>query len=149
MTSRSLSLRTALAAVLSLATARMLRFPEAYWSAVTTVVVMQSTLGAAWQVSTRRFLGTAIGALFGGLLMTTIDPGYVAFGIGIFLLGILCGALRLDVSAYRFAALTFAIIALASRLEPAPTLALHRFVEVSTGIMVALLVSAVWPSREP
>jgi len=42
--------------------------PEAYWSAVTTLIVMQSTLGVAWTVSKQRFFGTALGAVAGGLL---------------------------------------------------------------------------------
>jgi hypothetical protein len=39
------SIRTALAATVSLYVARFVRMPEAYWAAITTLVVMQSTLG--------------------------------------------------------------------------------------------------------
>ena len=58
--------RTTLAAVVSLVVARALRMPEPYWATVTTIVVMQSTLGAAWKVSVKRFAGTALGAFVGG-----------------------------------------------------------------------------------
>lgn len=143
------SVRTALAAVLSLAFARLLRLPEAYWAAITTLVVMQSTLGAAWTVSTRRFLGTALGALVGGVVGSALGGGLLVFGLGIFALGLICGALRLDVSAYRFAGITFAIVALVVHSEPAAAIALHRFVEVTMGILAALFVTAVWPAREP
>ncbi|MGD0222479.1 MAG: FUSC family protein [Terriglobia bacterium] len=40
------TLRTAVAAVGSVLIARLLRLPESYWAAITTMVVMQSTLGA-------------------------------------------------------------------------------------------------------
>ena len=59
------SARTAVAAVVSLAVARALGLPEAYWATITTLIIMQSTLGAALTVSEQRFAGTALGALMG------------------------------------------------------------------------------------
>jgi hypothetical protein len=44
------SLRTAIACVVSLLVARLFRLPEAYWAPVTTVVITQSSLGAALAV---------------------------------------------------------------------------------------------------
>ncbi len=60
------STRTAVAALVSLLIARFCRLPESYWAAVTTIVIMQSTLGAAWTVSKQRFAGTGLGAVMGG-----------------------------------------------------------------------------------
>ena len=45
------SIRTAIAATLSLAVARLFGLPEAYWAAITTLVVMQSTLSATVLIS--------------------------------------------------------------------------------------------------
>jgi hypothetical protein len=59
------SIRTAVAAVSSLLIARFLRLPESHWAPITTIVIMQSTLGAAWTVSKQRFAGTALGAAMG------------------------------------------------------------------------------------
>src|SRR6267378_7237494 len=42
------SARTAVAAVVSVAAARLVRLPEAYWAPVTTLVITQSSLGAAF-----------------------------------------------------------------------------------------------------
>ena len=50
--------RTALAAVVSFLVARLLRIPEAYWATISTIIVMQSTLGAALTVSWQRLAGT-------------------------------------------------------------------------------------------
>ena len=61
------SIRTAVAAVGSLMIARFCRLPESYWAAVTAIVIMQSTLGAAWTVSKQRFAGTALGVVMRGL----------------------------------------------------------------------------------
>src|SRR5882762_10017380 len=56
------SARTAVAAVVSVAAARLVRLPEAYWAPVTTLVITQSSLGAAFAVSRQRFAGTALGS---------------------------------------------------------------------------------------
>ena len=64
------SARTAIAAVVSLLVARVLGLPEAYWATITTLIIMQSTLGAALTISEQRFAGTAVGALMGALLTT-------------------------------------------------------------------------------
>src|SRR5882762_9845188 len=81
---------TSLAAMVSLLVARLFTLPESYWSAITTLIVMQSSLGAALGISIRRFAGTALGATMGALLATWFGPNFLAFGIGIFLTGLLC-----------------------------------------------------------
>jgi uncharacterized membrane protein YccC len=62
------SIRTAIASTLSLAVARLFGLPEAYWAAIATLVVMQSTLGATLLLSIERIAATALGALAGALL---------------------------------------------------------------------------------
>ena len=61
------SIRTAIAATISLAVARLFRLPEAYWAAIATLVVMQSTLGATLLISVERVVAAALGALAGAL----------------------------------------------------------------------------------
>jgi uncharacterized membrane protein YccC len=143
------SARPAVAAAVSFAVAGLFRMPESYWAAVSTIIVTQSTLGAAWATSRARIVGTALGAGLGCLLASCSEPRVLVFVAGIFVLGLICGMLRLDQSAYRFAGITLAIVTLVARAQ-APTLtAVHRFVEVSIGIAVALALSALWPGREP
>lgn len=62
------SIRTAVAATLSLAVARLFGLPEAYWAAIATLVVMQSTLDATLLISIERIAATALGALAGALV---------------------------------------------------------------------------------
>src|SRR6184192_4564159 len=64
------SIRTAIAATISLAVAHLFGLPEAYWAAIATLVVMQSTLGATLLISIERIAATALGALVGALLAT-------------------------------------------------------------------------------
>jgi len=141
------SARTAVAAFVSLAVARVFRLPEAYWAAITTLIVMQSTLGGALEVSWKRFEGTALGACVGALVASCIPPGVLVFAGTVFAIGLLASALHLDRTAYRFASITLAIIMLITRSKPAWVIATHRFVEVSVGIAVGLALTAIWPER--
>lgn len=143
------SVRTACAATASLLVARECRLPEAYWAPITTMVVTQSTLGASLAISTQRFAGTVLGAAAGALLATYCPPNAPAFGASIFGLGLLCAALRLDNSGYRFAGITLVIVILVQRTHPAWMVATHRFVEVSVGIAVGLAFAALWPEHKP
>ena len=90
------SIRTAAAAVGSLLIARFCRLPESYRAAVTAIVIMQSTLGAAWTVSKQRFVGTALGAAMGALLTPYAAQNVAAFGAGEFVLGLICARCASD-----------------------------------------------------
>ena len=143
------SVRTAVAGTLSLLVARAFRLPESYWAAITTLVVMQSTLGAAWTISRQRFAGTALGAFMGALLATYFGMSVAAFSAAVFLAGLICAGLHLDRVAYRYSGITLAIVMLVGRARPAPVVAAHRFIEVSVGIAVGLLLTIAWPEPEP
>lgn len=142
------SVRTAVAAVLSVLAARLFRLPEAYWAAITTLVVTQSSLGAALSVSWQRFVGTALGAVVAAIVATFFGPQVLIFGICVLLLGLICVAVGADRPAYRFGGVTLAIVLMVPRQAPAWQIALHRFAEVSIGIAVALLLTWVWPDTE-
>jgi uncharacterized membrane protein YccC len=143
------SVRTAVAAVASLLAARMFRLPASYWAPITTLVIVQSSLGAALAVSVQRFVGTALGAIVGAIAATYFGPRVLVFGIGIFVLGILCAVVGSDRPAYRFGGITLAIVLLIPRDEPAWRYAFYRFAEVSIGIAIALILAWVWPETEP
>jgi uncharacterized membrane protein YccC len=137
--------RTTSAAVLSLLAARVVGLPEVYWAPISTMIVMQSTLGAALTISWQRWVGTALGSAAGALLATCFGPSLIAFGVGVFGVGLLCGALRLDKPAYRFAGITLTVVVLVAHAEPVWVTAIHRFTEVSLGIAVGLVATALWP----
>jgi len=142
------SLRTAVAAVASFLVARLFRLPESYWAPVTTLVITQSSLGAALAVSGQRFIGTALGAVVGAIVASCFAPSPLVFGISIFVLGILSAVAHSHRSAYRFAGVTLTIVLLVTRAEPAWRVAFHRFAEVSIGIAVALIFTVVWPEAD-
>jgi len=140
--------RTALASMSSLLVGHLLWAPEAYWAPITTLIVMQSSLGAALPVSAHRFAGTLLGVAAGGVAVTCFNSNAFVFGMAVFVTGMVCAALRLGESAYRFASITLAIIMLVTRIDSVWVVAAHRFAEVSVGIVVGLLFAALWPEIE-
>jgi len=112
------AVRTTLAVVASLLVARLFRLPESYWAAITSLIVMQSTLGAAWTISKQRLAGTALGAALGTLFVTYVASDTAGFGAGVFLCGVICALLRIERNAFRYAGITLAIIMLIARTSP-------------------------------
>jgi uncharacterized membrane protein YccC len=99
-------------------------------------------------------LGTVLGAMVGAFLGTWLGSSIWLFGAGVFLLGFICAAFgspdrksheKLDRATYRYAGITLAIIHLIPRPQAPWTVALHRFLEVSIGIVMGLVVTIVWP----
>ena len=141
------SIRTAIAATVAVIAARLVQMPEAYWAAIATLVVMQSTLGATLTLSVERIVATAVGASVGAVESNYFGANLIAFMVAIVLIGLLSYGFRLERTAYRYASVTLTIIVLIPRSNPAWIVSLHRFIEVSVGIIVALIVVAVWPER--
>lgn len=68
------SIRTAIAATVSVIVARLIQMPEAYWAAIATLVMMQSTLGATLTLSLERIVATAVGASIGAVEAKYFEP---------------------------------------------------------------------------
>ena len=142
------SARTAAAAVVSLVVARLFRLPEAYWAPITTLVITQSSLGAALSVSCERFMGTVLGAAVGAIVGSSFGPNILIFGAGVFILGLLSAAANSNRNAFRFAGVTLAVVQLVPRVGSPWRIAFHRFAEVCIGLVVALILAVVWPEQE-
>jgi uncharacterized membrane protein YgaE (UPF0421/DUF939 family) len=138
--------RTTIATVVSLLLARGLKLPEFYWAPISAIVILLSTINPltlAWQ----RFAGTAVGAVVGALIASYPRQNWIVYGAGIFFCGVLIAVLRLG-AAYRFAAITLSIVVLITHSRPPWIVATHRFIEVSLGIAVALLMTVAWPVQQ-
>ena len=125
-----------------------MQMPEAYWAAIATLIVIQSTFGATLTLSIGRIVATGIGASVGALEANYFGANLVAFAVAIFLVGLLSIASRLEKTAYHYASITLTIIILIPRSAAPWIVALHRFIEVSVGIIVALALVALWPERK-
>ena len=138
------ALKSAIAATVSILVSRLCHLPEAYWAAVASMVVMQSTLGASLSISVSRLIGDALGALAGALLAVCFGANVYVFGAGVLLLGVLTAALHLDRAAYRFTGIAMVVVMLIPRPASPWIVALHRFSEISIGIVVGLFVVLIW-----
>jgi uncharacterized membrane protein YgaE (UPF0421/DUF939 family) len=105
-------------------------------------------LGATLTLSLDRIVATAVGASIGALEINYFGANLVAFALAIVLIGLLSIAFRLEKTAYRYASITLTIIVLIPRSGAPWIIALHRFLEVSVGIIVALAVVALWPEHQ-
>lgn len=141
------SVKTAIAGVASLYAAKLCRLPEDYWASITALIVMQSNVGATLSASWTRLAGTAVGAIVGAVFMVMWGANTMAFACAVAIAFYLCSVLKLGES-QRLSTVTVAILMLIGRNSSAWAIALHRFLEVSIGILVAMLISFVLlPSR--
>jgi uncharacterized membrane protein YccC len=140
--------RTAVAAIVSFLISRLFRLPESYWAPISTLIAMQPTLGAALPISMQHFAGTGIGAAAGAVTASYFRGSLWAFGVALFLIGWLCAILHVERTAYRYASITLTIVMLVTRSTSVGLIAIHRFFEVSLGIAVGLVLSALWPERQ-
>ena len=141
--------KTGLAAALSFYLARFLKLPESYWAAISAIIVMYSDVNKTLKASGQRLVGTAIGVSIGGAFAAMFGQRLWAFGIAITLTVLVCALLGFA-EASRLAGVAVAIVMLVSHPGRPWIAAVHRFLEVSFGIVVAVLISVlIWPSRSP
>ena len=136
------ALKTGIAAVASIYIADLVHLPQSYWAAISAIVVMQSDVETTVGVSRDRLIGTAIGAFLGALFVPFAMGRLLWFGIAIAVTVIICHFLNLEQS-YRLACVTVAIVMVISPANHPWPVALHRFLEVALGIVVALIVTAI------
>jgi uncharacterized membrane protein YccC len=142
------AVRTAIAATLSVLLALLVGLPEGYWAVIATLVVMQSPLSSTVPLAIQRIVASALGASLGAIESACFGPNLVAFAFTIFVLGLISIAFRLEKVGYSYAGMTLAIIVLIPRPEAPWIAAVHRFAEVSLGILVALAVVGVWREEQ-
>jgi uncharacterized membrane protein YgaE (UPF0421/DUF939 family) len=135
-----LAIKTALAGCLAMYFASILRMPQPYWAAISAMIVMQTNLGAAVKQSWIRFAATAVGAAVSIPFMEAFGQNLVVFGVAVLVTVVLCTILHLE-DGLRLAAVTIAIIMLVPNTGRPWVPALNRFLEVSFGILIALVVA--------
>jgi len=65
------------------------QMPEAYWAAIATLVVMQSSLGATLTLSIERVVATALSASVEAVEVNYFGANLAAFALAIFFIGLL------------------------------------------------------------
>nr|WP_255551532.1 FUSC family protein [Granulicella sp. dw_53] len=134
--------KTALAAGLCLALVRVFAFSQGYWACITAVVVMQSETAATLAVSRERLVGTAVGAIVGWATAAVWHGHLMGYAAAVLACMVLPELMGLK-GAGRMAGVAATIVLLVPSSESHATVARGRFLEVSFGIVVALVVSQV------
>jgi uncharacterized membrane protein YgaE (UPF0421/DUF939 family) len=124
-------------------TVRRLAFAqESYWAPIAAVVVLYPGRDDTTRAGVDRFLGTAIGSVFGYAGAALWGGDVLIYGLAIGLAVALCYLVRRP-SASRLCAVAVSVITLVPHSEPAHLVAFHRFLEVTYGIACALLYKTV------
>ena len=142
------AIKTGIAGAATAYLADALKLPQGYWAVITAIVVVtQSDLGTAITASRDQLAGAAIGATVGATSAAIWVTGILVFGTAVTIAVLLSTALGLR-NSYPMAGFNVAIVMVVPHLDALWTFALHRFLEVALGGVVALVVTTVvWPSR--
>lgn len=140
-----LPLRTALAATLSLLAYQALHMDHGYWAVISAIIVTQSNLGRSLLASTQRLIGTLLGAAIGTAVYWAAGRNAAAFFLAAIVTLSICVLAGLQDS-MRLAGVTVAIVMLIGN-ETAWEAGISRFADVALGVVVAVVVNVVWPSR--
>jgi uncharacterized membrane protein YgaE (UPF0421/DUF939 family) len=142
-----LALKMGIAGVASIFIANLLKLPQGYWAAFSAFVVLGSDMRTTLKASADRLLGTAIGALLGGIFAYFWGDHLLLFGLAIALTVLICEVLRLGPS-YRLACVTVALVMLINKSGSPWAMAVYRFLEVALGIVIGVIISAL-PPKQP
>ncbi len=130
---------------------RLLGLPQFQWAVLTSLIVMQASVGASLKAMIDRMAGSVGGAVWGGgvsLLIPHADSVSMGFALAAALGPLAC--LAAAHPAYRVAPVTAAVLLLNRDLATIGPLmsGLERLLEVGIGSLVALCVSLlVFPNR--
>ena len=146
-----LVLRTTLAGLITCTLAHLLELPQAIWAVLTSVLIMQASVGGSLKASLDRMLGTVAGAIW-GVSVTLAIPHREALALGLPLAVALApmallAALKPN---YRVAPVTAIIVLLSTtRAQLGPVhYAVDRVLEIGLGCLVGIAVSLlVLPAR--
>jgi uncharacterized membrane protein YccC len=145
--------RVALAVVLSVIAALMLRVDAPWWAAISAFVSTQASVPASLRRGGLRIVGTAIGAAAGLLLSPWLIEDRVAVCLALFVASSL-GVLGFQVSRHGYAwllgAATTDMVLLAALADPTSALSVagNRTAEVIIGTLSAILVAHLRSPRE-
>ena len=139
-----LVLRTTLAGLITFTLSHLLELPHSYWAVLTSVIIMQESVGGSLKATLDRMLGTVAGAIW-GVSVTLAIPHHETLMLGLTLAVALAplallAALKPN---YRVAPVTAIIVLLTTAgVEVAPVrYAVDRVLEIGLGCLVGFAVS--------
>jgi uncharacterized membrane protein YgaE (UPF0421/DUF939 family) len=141
MTGFQLSLRAAVGAGLALSIGQFLRLQFPLYAMISAVVVTDLNPAQTRKLGLPRLAGTILGATVGALISVILGPGAWEVGSGVLVAMLLCHLLRLE-GAAKVAGFVCGI-SLFFYSDGPWSYALHRTIETTIGIAIAVLLSLV------
>jgi len=119
------------------------------WCVMTSIVVLQTTIGGTYKAIWLRFIGILVGSLTGVFFASVWGAETISLGMAVFTTVIVCAIFKIPDS-YRLAALSVVVVMLPWKAHPenSPwTYAFFRFIDTCFGFLAAIIVShIIWPS---
>ncbi|CAM5776504.1 FUSC family protein [Labrys miyagiensis] len=146
----TLAIRITVAAGLAFAAVKLVGLSQSSWAVITSVIIMQTSLGGSVKAAMDRMAGTLVGAVWGALVSIVISHHSNIETGGAVLIAVgptaLCAALR---PSFRVAPITALIVLIPSGSTLTPyAFALERVAEIAIGILVGVAVAlVVLPAR--
>jgi len=157
-TETEIAIKSAVVAALSLfvgvSVSRLMGRPDKFisgaWCVMTSIVVLQASIGGTYKAAWKRFLGVLIGSFMGGIFTITFGTNPLSLGISIGLTVMTCCSIHLKES-YRIACLSVAIVMVLWGLNPTLSpwqFSLYRLVDSTIGILIAVIIAhLLWPTE--
>src|SRR6516165_7384839 len=142
------AIKMAIAAVLALWVHQVMPWPDksrVAWSVVSALVVMQSNVGGSLQASATRLVGTFVGALLGAVVVSLfgVHGNFLGVALAVALTVLICTWLNITES-LRLACVTLIVVLLSTNTDaPGWRIGLERFLDISLGIVAALVTQLV------
>jgi uncharacterized membrane protein YccC len=117
------------------------------WSAISGIVVLQTTRRGTWSSAGLRIVGTAVGSTISAIYLSMLPFGAVAMAACMVVTVLICYGLRIPDHA-RLAAITVGVIMVTASFNPTMNPILNaalRFSESCIGTAMAVLAVLVWP----
>ena len=135
-------LKTAIAAGVCLGLARVVGLKPGFWACMSTIVVMQSESADTLTASRDRLIGTGVGALVALGASYFWNGHLIVYAVAVLVCMVVTDMLGVK-NTGRMAGMTVTIVLLTANSQQHWRVAGERFIEVSFGIVVALVVSQV------
>jgi uncharacterized membrane protein YccC len=146
-----LALRVTVAALAAFAFSELIALPQSYQAVLTTVIVLQASLGGSLKSSLDRLVGAVGGGLWGGLVALSMPDPDLAARFGALALGVAPLALVAAFNpAYRVAPITAIIVLLSPFSSESGPLAAaaERVLAIAIGCAAAFVAALLlWPAR--
>ena len=144
------AVRVTVAATSAFALYHVWNLPQGYWAVFTTVIVVQTSIGATMNLAIDRLVGTLFGALVGGLAVALRPQTPLGLGVAMAIAVIITSFGAASGSRLKVAPVTAVIMLIspsAGHMGPLET-AVLRVVEITIGSVIGVLATLfIFPAR--